>query len=153
MPVSALNPIALPAINTLIQVGAGNSPETFTTIAYVNNITGPSLQGQVVDVTSMSTGIPWRQKLVTLLEGGEVSFDAFWQPMNATHQNLLTLFGNRGANGVPGEPIDFRLIFPDQDASTYYFSGFVSAVKLTEAVAEVVKAAVTLTISGQVTFL
>lgn len=150
---ASLNPIALPAINTLIRVGNGASPETFTTIAFVNNITGPSLQGQVVDVTSMSTGIPWRQKIVTLLEGGEVSFDAFWQPMNTSHQNLLTLFGNRGANGVPGEPIDFQLVFPDQDASTYYFSGFVSAVKLTEAVADVVKAAVTVTITGQVTYL
>ena len=143
-------PIALPAINTLIQLGNGSSPESFTTIASVNNITGPTMQGQVVDVTSMSTGNPWRQKIVTLLEGGEVSFDAFWQPMLASHQNLLTLFVNRGADGVAGLPIDMRLVFPDQDATVYTFQGFVSKVSLTEAVADVVKAAVSLTITGQV---
>jgi hypothetical protein len=151
--VSSLVPIAVPAINTLLRVGNGTSPEFFTTIAYVNSITGPSLQGQVVDVTSMSTGIPWRQKLVTLLEGGEVNFKVFWQPMVATHQTLLTLFNNRGANGVAGAPIDFQLVFPDQDGSTYYFSGFVSAVKLSEDVADVIKADATITITGQVTYL
>lgn len=147
MPVSS--PIALPAINTLIQIGTGASPEAYVTVAFVNNITGPSISGQVVDVTSMSTGNAWRQKIVTLLDGGEVSFDAFWQPMNATHQNLLTLFSHRGA-GSPGTPIDARMIFPDQDATAYTFQMFVSKCNLTEAVADVVKAAVTLTITGVV---
>jgi hypothetical protein len=66
---------------------------------------------------------------------------------------LLTLFNNRGANGVAGAPIDFQLVFPDQDGSTYYFSGFVSAVKLSEDVADVIKADATITITGQVTYL
>ena len=148
MPVTS--PIALPAINTLIQIGTGASPEAYVTVASVNNITGPGMSGQVVDVTSMSTGNPWRQKIVTLLDGGDISFDAFWQPMLASHQNLLSLFVNRGANGVAGAPIDMRLVFPDQNASAYVFQGFVSKCSLTEAVADVVKAAVALTITGQV---
>lgn len=146
----SFNPIALPAINTLIQIGTGASPESYVTVASVSSITGPTMQGQVVDVTSMSSGNPWREKIVTLLEGGDVSFDAFWQPMLASHQNLLTLFVNRGANGVAGLPIDMRLVFPDQDATAYIFQGFVSKCSLTEAVADVIKAAVALTITGQV---
>jgi len=151
----SFQPIALPAINTLIQVGNGASPESFTTIASVSSITGPGLQGNVVDVTAMSSVTggqvgPWRQKIVTLLEGGNISFTAFWQPMLASHQNLLTLFVNRGAGGITGAPIDFRLIFPDQDATAYTFQGFVSKCSLTEAVADVVKAAVDITITGAV---
>ena len=144
------SPIALPAINTQIQIGTGASPEAYVTVASVNNITGPGMSGQVVDVTSMSTGNPWRQKLVTLLDGGDVSFNAFWQPMLASHQNLLKLFVDRGANGVAGAPIDMRLVFPDQDATAYVFQGFVSKCSLDEKVADVVRAAVALTITGQV---
>ena len=143
------NPIALPAINTILQVGAGNSPETFTTVAFCNGFTGPSIQGTVVDVTSMSGGNAWRQKIVTLLEGGTIAFDAFWQPMNQSHQNLLTLFSHRG-QGLPGVPIDFRMIFPDQDATVYSFQGFINKVAITSKVADVLRAAVEITITGVV---
>ena len=47
-------------------------------------------------------------------------------------------------------PIDMRLVFPDQDATAYVFQGFFSKCSLTEAVADVIKAAVALTITGQV---
>lgn len=143
------NPIALPAINTQVQIGNGASPEIFTTIGFVSDITGPSISGAVVDVTSMSTGNAWRQKIVTLLDGGEVSFKIFWQPMLPSHQTILTLFSHRG-QGSPGVPIDFRMVFPDQDATVYAFSGFVSKCSLTEAVAGVITADATLTISGVV---
>lgn len=145
----SFQPIALPAIDTQIQIGNGSSPETFQTIAFVSDITGPTIQGQVVDVTSMSTGNAWRQKIVTLLEGGDVSFNAYWQPMNQSQQTLLTLFSHRG-QGLPGVPIDMRMIFPDQDATAYTFQGFVSKCSLKAAVAGVLEAAVTLTITGVV---
>jgi Lambda phage tail tube protein, TTP len=154
---SGFGVIALPAINTLIQVGQGNSPETFFTIANVSSISGPQLSGNVVDVTSMSTGVPWRQKIITLLEGGDVSFDIFWIPELQSgngiegHVNLLTLFVQRGL-GQAGAPIDFRLVFPDQDASTYTFQGFVQKLSLTEKVDDVVRAACTIVITGQVGF-
>jgi len=158
MPVSGFGVVALPAINTLLQVGQGNSPETFYTLANVSSISGPSLEGNVVDVTSMSTNLPWRQKVVTLLQGGEVSFDIFWIPMLQSssgiegHVNLLTLFVNRGQSAVAGQAIDFRLVFPDQDASTYTFSGFISKLSLTEKVEDVVRAACTITITGALGF-
>lgn len=142
-------PLAIPAINTLIQYGNGASPELFTTIAFVNNITGPTIQGQVVDVTSMSSGNAWRQKIVTLLEGGDVSFDAFWEPMDPTHQTLLTQFSHRG-QGSPGIPIDYRMVFPDQDSTVYSFQGFVSKCSLKAPVAGVIGASVTITITGVV---
>lgn len=142
-------PLALPAINTILQYGNGASPETFVTIAFLNNLSGPSIEGQVVDVTSMSSVLPWRQKIVTLLAGGEISADAFWQPMDPTHQSLLTFFSDRG-QGQAGVPIDFRMVFPDYDGTVYAFSGFVSACKITAPVADVIKAAVTITITGPV---
>lgn len=143
------SPIAIPAINTIFQYGAGNSPETYTTLAFVSDITGPSIQGQVVDVTSMSTGNAWRQKIVTLLEGGTIAFKAFWQPMNATHQTILTQFSHRG-QGSPGVPIDGRLVFPDQDATVYGFQYFVSKCAIVAQVAGVLEANVELTITGVV---
>lgn len=144
-------PIALPAINTLLQVGSGTSPETFATIANVSSINGLSMSAQVVDVTSMSTGVPWREKVVTLLDAGDASFDVFWIPAAAFAKNLLTLFQERGA-GTAGVPIDFRLVFPDTMATTYSFAGFISKINFTEAVADVVKAACTITATGEPIF-
>lgn len=144
-------PIALPAINTLLQVGNGVSPEAFTTIANVSSISGPSLAATIVDVTSMSSGNPWREKVTTLLDGGDVSFDVFWIPTETSQKNLLTLFQERG-QGTAGVPIDFKLVFPDTAHTFYLFSGFISKLNLTEAVADVVKAACTITISGEPTF-
>lgn len=142
-------PLAIPAINTLIQIGNGASPEIFTTIAFLNNITGPSISANVVDVTSMSGSNAWRAKICTLLDGGEIQADAWWEPMDPTHQNLLTLFSHRG-QGSPGIPIDMRMIFPDQDSTAYTFAGFVSKVSISAAVAGVIKAAITLSITGVV---
>jgi hypothetical protein len=144
-------PIALPAINTLLQVGSGTSPETFATIANVSSINGLSMSATVVDVTSMSTGNPWREKVVTLLDAGSAAFDIFWIPSTSSAKNVLTLFGERGA-GTAGVPIDFRLVFPDVGATTYSFAGFFDKIGLVEAVADVCKAAVSIVATGPPTF-
>lgn len=143
-------PIGLPAIGTLLQYGNGTSPESFTTIANVTSITGPSLAATVVDVTTMSTLDAWRQKLVTLKDGGDVSFDLIWIPSSAALKAILQLFNTRG-QGSAGIPIDFRLVFPDVGGTTYSFSGFFSKFGFTEAVADVVRAKVDITITGAVT--
>jgi hypothetical protein len=152
MPMGGFATIGLPAVGTQLQFGAGNSPETFTSVANISKIGGPTMQGTVVDVTSMSVTNAFRQKLVTLLEGGDVSFDLYWIPMLANHQAMLGFFLQRGQGGVAGVPIDWRMVFPDQDGTTYTFSGFISKMNFDLEVAGVVKAACVLTITGAVGF-
>jgi hypothetical protein len=143
--------IGLPAVGTQLQFGNGSSPEGFTSVANISKIGGPTMQGTVVDVTSMSVTNAFRQKLVTLLEGGEVSFDLYWIPMLANHQAMLGFFLARGQS-IAGVPVDWRMVFPDQDGTVYTFSGFISKLSFDSEVAGVVKAATVITITGPVGF-
>lgn len=137
-------PIAQPAINTLLQYGDGSSPENWTTIANVGSIGGPALAGQVVDVTSHSTSVPWREKVVTLLDSGDITFDVFFIPSDAGHKTLMKLFMERG-QGAAGLFIDFRIVFPDVAATKWYLFGFISKFNMSAPVDNVIKAALTIT--------
>ncbi len=148
----ATTPQALGAQNTLLKYGNGLSPETFVTLANVSSIKGLTAQATIVDVTSHSTGVPWRQKQPTLLEGGDLTFDLFFIPSDAGHQTFMEFFVNRGKAGASGTPVDWQLVFPDANATTWAFTGFVTKMDFTEAVADVVKASCTITVTGKPSF-
>lgn len=140
-------PLALPAIGTLLAYGDGNSPEVYTLITNDSSITGLGLSVNMVDVTNHSQGNPWRNKVPTLLDSGDISFDMFFIPNDAGHKALLLLFTNRGL-ATAGTPIPFRQTFPDTAATKWYFQGFISKMSFSEAVDNVVKASVTITTTG-----
>ncbi len=134
-------PIALASINTLLQIGDGASPETFETVANVSSINGFSMSGMVVDVTSHSTGEPWRQKIVTLLDAGEIAFDLFFIPAAANHRLLLQTFFDRTA-------VSWRLVFPDPDTTTWEASGSISKFDNKAPVDGVDTAAIVISLTG-----
>jgi hypothetical protein len=138
--------IARAAINTLLQYGNGGCPETFTTIPNVGSITGPGLSRTVQDVTSHSTGQPWRQKFPTLNDGGDLTFDLFYIPNDDAHKAVLAM----AVDTV--DPIkDWKLTFPNSDGVNFFFEGFISKFGSTEKVDDVLRAAITLTVTGVVT--
>jgi|SRR6185369_8462708 len=141
---------AQPAINTLLKLGNGASPEVFTTIANVGDLSGPGLQATVVDVTSHSTGVPWREKITTLLDGGDLSVPLYFIPSDTGHKQLLSIFTEK--NGTTNGLRNYKLVFPDGAATTYAFSAYISKFSLKEPVAGVIEAAVTFTLTGQPTF-
>ncbi len=147
--------IAQPSINTLLQIGDGNSPEAYTTIANVGDINGFALAATVVDVTSHSTGNPWREKLTTLLDSGKLTFKLFFIPSDTGHKNLLSLFTSRGIGGTPtvsGSPIPLRIVFPDPAATKYFFTAFISTFSIMATVAGVIEANVTFEGTGSPVF-
>lgn len=81
---------ALASEGTLLQISDGASPPNWTTIANVGDINGPQWSSTVVDVTSHSSQAPFRQKIVTLLDIGQVTAKVFWVPTNDTHRNAPT---------------------------------------------------------------
>src|SRR4026207_1620750 len=137
---------ALPAMNTLFQLGTASSPTGYTTIANVSSINGLKLSATIVDVTSHSTGEPWRQKIPTLLDAGDITFDLFLIPDEATHDGttgILSFFSGRSL-------MQARLVFPD--ATTWTFEGYVTGMPMTANVDGVLTANVTFTITGSPTF-
>lgn len=142
---------ALPAIGGQLFYGAGTSPETWTLISNRGSITGLGLSAQVVDVTNNNTTAPWRHKVPTLLDPGDMGFDLFFIPSDPGHQAILKLFADRGLN-EPGVPIPFRYVFPDGDQTVWLFNGFVTQLKFNQATDNVVRAAAVITATGEPTF-
>src|ERR1035438_2610657 len=128
--------IAQPAINTLLQLGNGASPEVYATVANVGSITGPGMSAQVVDVTSHSSGTPWREKITTLLDNGDLTFDVYFIPSDAGHKLLLSTFTGRLFSY-------FQIQFPDPGHTQWQFTGYISKFSTTEPVDNVIKAALT----------
>lgn len=142
-------PIAKAAINTLLQYGNGASPEVFTTIPNMGSISGPPIARVVQDVTSHSAAVPWRERFPTLLDGGDITFDIFYIPNDATHQAVLALLLN-----VASPIVDWRLTFPNSIAVTgnvnFFFTGFLSKMTFVEKVDDVIRASCTLAVTGQI---
>ena len=140
-------PIAIPAINTLLQYGNGASPEVWTTVANVGDLSGPTMKAQVQDVTSQSTGDYWRQKITTLLDAGELSAPIYFVPNDAGHQALLEIFAGRSGN--TGNPTTWRVLFPVAAGSVpWIFTGWLSQFSMKEPVAGVIEAAIIITFTG-----
>jgi hypothetical protein len=143
-------PAAIPSINTLLGLGDGNSPEVFTTIANVSSISGLALGANVVDVTSHSTGRPWRQKITTLLDAGDLSFDLFFVPGDTGHQELLAIFTEK--NGTTNGLRTYQITFPEADAPMWQFQAYISKFNMSASVDGVLKAALTFTATDEPDF-
>ena len=81
--------IAIPAYGTLLKIGDGGSPENFTIVAEVKDISGPKMKADTAETTTHSPGgvaptSAWKEYLATLLEAGDVTFKVNFVPTNAT---------------------------------------------------------------------
>jgi len=54
---------AVAAFGTLLKIGDGGGPESFTTIAEVRTLGGPELSRDTVDVTSHDSTANWERSL------------------------------------------------------------------------------------------
>lgn len=80
-----------------LQLGSGTpaSPGTYTTIAEITKIQRSGSKMDIVDTTNMDSIGAYREKLATLLDGGEISFEANYIPQDATQASLQAAFDNR----------------------------------------------------------
>lgn len=132
---------------TKLQRGnADGPPETFTTIAEVQSISGPTTEFDKIDRTSHDSPGGARQYYPGLKDQGELSFTVIYDPKEATHGSA-GLFGDANARTTR----NYKLIFPDTGGSYYTFSAFVSGLPQEFPVDDLIKANVTLTIDGDVT--
>ena len=138
---------ALGAYSTLLKRGDGGNPETFTAIAEVNSISGPSFALDTTEVTHMESPGAWKEFIPTLLDAGELSFEINFIPTDSTHSyaaGLLSDMVNRTLR-------NFQLVFPDTGNTTWTFSAYVTGFDLDASVDGKLGASVTLRITGQPT--
>ncbi len=133
---------AIAGFNVLLKIGNGaGTAETFTTLAEVLDIDGPSQSRDSIEVTSHSSN-GWREFIAGLKDGGEISFDLNMVPDDATQQTLRDHFDD----GTVG---NYQIVYPngwqDDFAATITDYGTKSPVD------GPVTDSVTLKISGAVT--
>jgi hypothetical protein len=134
---------AISSHGTLLQIGDGGSPETFTTIAEVGDISGPSFSVDVEEVTSHDSA-GWREYVPTLVDAEELEFTInliLGHPTHGPSSGLYQKLTARARN-------NYRLVFPTTPAQTCTFPATVVGFELEAPVAGVLRANVTLRVVG-----
>jgi len=138
---------AISAFGTLLKIGDGGSPETFTTIAEVTDISGPSLSADTIDVTNHNSAGGYREFIQGLKDAGEVTFTINFIPTESTHNAATGLLKDY----EDGTLRNFQLVFPDAGNTTWSFAAVVTGFEPAEPIDDKLAADVTLKISGQPT--
>lgn len=139
------------AYGAALAIGDGLLATTpsYTTIAQVANISGPSMSLDPIDVTTHDSTSGFREFVAGLADGGEITFDLVYDPDSATHAN--------SSGGVVYELHQrtgkaFRLTLVDTTNTVITFDAFVTAFEPSLAVDGAMTASLTLKITGTLTW-
>ena len=116
---------AFAGIGTQLQ-RSGDAGVTYVTIAEMTKIQGSGSKADVIDVTNMDSPTAYREKLVTLLDAGDIALDGNLVADDATQASVQADFDARALN-------KWRIVLPvDPDTSVsrgrWDFEAFVSGV-------------------------
>ena len=119
-----------------------------TPIVAIQNIGGPKLSTDTIDVTAHDSPGSWEEVIATILRSGELSLDIEYDPAEATHKNasggLLYCFMQRSTNV-------YTMTLPDTGTSDWVFDGIVTGFEVDAAYDGALTAAVTIKLTGQPT--
>ena len=135
---------ALSSQGMTLAVASGiGSPQVFSTIPELTTIGGPSGSANLLDATDLSSTA--KAYNVGLHDEGEIKADIMYIPDNTVHSYLHTSFTGTTLNL-------FRLTFTDTaPAKIWEFQGYVTGFSVTAGVDQILKAAVTIKITGAIT--
>lgn len=100
----------LDAFGTSLSRGDGESAETFTAIAHVTNVGGPSTSRSTLDVTAHDSADGWMEFVGSLKDGGDVSIDINYRPVD--HDTIVDDYDDI-------EPRNYKIAFPDGSEITF----------------------------------
>jgi predicted secreted protein len=118
------------------------SSPAFTSIAEVNNITGPSMSRDTIDVTSLDSTGGYREFIGGFRDGGTIQFN-----MNFSLAGYNDMKDDFESDSLR----DYQIVLPDSGATTFDFSGLVTELPLDVPMDDKITCAVTIKISGPVT--
>src|SRR5690348_13987418 len=131
---------------TLFQLPNTLSPETFSTVARIGNIKGPSSTYDRA-VTTSGAAVPagggpvFKTFIPTVIDPGTISFDLFIKTDNANDRLLLAHFRN-------GDILDFNIVEADSLLSVTRGTGFFQKFDMDHPINGAVKAACTFQLTG-----
>jgi hypothetical protein len=140
----------------LISKGDGQSPETFVPVLGVKSITGPGIQRDTHDVTTMNDADTadgqYRKFIGGLVDAGEVSFDANFLPRDPTQSQeaggFLAEFDKLSCNSRG----NWRITMPEcegEGESYFQFQGIVTGSAIQMPIDDVMTFTGTIKVSGR----
>ena len=120
----------------------GGSPLTYTTIANVMNVGGPSGSAKRITTTNLSSTA--EEFNLGLQSSGDISFSIQYLPANTQHAAL-------NAARKAGTLCSFQLTFTDSPATTWTFSAYVTDFGVDTPLDDILMANVTIAITGAIT--
>jgi len=133
---------ALDSQGMVIQWGSDASPQVWSTIPEVTEISGPGGQANEIDVTDLSSSA--KEFRMGLQDEGQISLSMLWLPANTVHNNIRTDRANQTLR-------TFRITFTDSPQTNWVFTAYVLGIEVSNAVDDVTRATVTLRVSGAIT--
>ena len=125
-----------------LEIGDTASPIVYTAIDKVTDFQGFSGSRSVIDTTCLaSTG---REKSTGIPDFGQVNFNIIYDGDFSTHLDLHDLFES-------GLARTFRIVFDDSPEEVFTFTAYVLTLQYSASIDDVVRAAVTLEVSGSPT--
>lgn len=132
------------ALTTKLMVGDGGGPEAFTEVAYVSNISGPSLALDTEDVTTHDQASAFEEVVATILRTGDITLDLFYDPDEGTHDATTGLLTDYEAKTLR----NFQIRFPSTGKVQWSFAAYVTGFNPGAPVGGALTASVSLKISG-----
>lgn len=137
---------ALSTFGIAVKRGDGASPEVFTAIAELLDVTGPGLDSLMLDATSHDSANNARDKIAAkIVDAGQVSMNLHFLPASTGHKALITdmyAFTRR----------NFKLTFPDSPATEWPFTALIQHIEPAAPFGDKLTFDVVLEISGKPTF-
>ena len=100
----------------LVQVGDGQIPENFATVAEVGDITGPNSKRTKINVTDQESLNTTREYMLGLRDPGEISFGC-----NFINDETQDSEDGLHAKHLSGETFNARLVIPFEVPETWEF--------------------------------
>lgn len=135
-----------------LQKGDGNSPENFVSIMGIKNITGPGISRDTVDVTDMNSPNGYREFIGSLVDGGEVSFEANFLPLDDTQNQVAGGFMAEFDKGSCDSRGNWRIILPEcqgEPDGYFEFAGIVTGQEVEIPMDDVMGFSGTIKVSGR----
>lgn len=133
----------LDGFGTVLERSDMGDPATFTEVANVSSISGPSISRETIDVTAHDSPDAYREFLGGLKDPGEISLELNWDPEDTTHADLASDLDDTVAR-------DWRLILPG-DIAYWEFTAFLTAFETSYPIDDKITGSATLKITSKPT--
>jgi hypothetical protein len=130
------------AQGTLLQIGNGGSPETFTSIGQIRSFDGPGGSAAEIDTTNLSSSA--KEFVLGLKDNGSITCEAFF---DATDAGQLAVRAARDALEVR----NYKLVLPFSPAITWAFQAYASDFSISGGVDDVINLTMSFRVTGDIT--